>query len=95
MRYNHLLALPLAAGLLSAASGLTMAATSNGVIAEQTKFGFVAAAVAPAAPSFARLAMDDSPGSYDKQGRVERAERDRFDNPGPEDRPTRPERSHR
>jgi hypothetical protein len=95
MRYNHLLALPLAAGLLTAAAGLAMAATSNAAIGEQTGFGFVAAAVAPAAPSYARLAMDDSPGSYDKQGRVERAEHDRFDNPGPEDRPTRPERSRR
>jgi hypothetical protein len=95
MRYNHLLALPLAAGLLSAASGLTMAATPNGVIAEQTKLGFAAATVAPAAPSYVRLAMDDSPGSYDKHGRVERAERDRFDRPSPEYRPTRPERSHR
>jgi hypothetical protein len=97
MRYNHLLALSLAAGLVSAASGLAIASPS-GVATEHAKLGFAAVAAAPAtAPSYALLAAyDDNPGSVDKQGRVERVERDRgdlgdrgdhFDN-----RPNRPHR---
>jgi hypothetical protein len=45
MRYNQLFALPLVAGLVTAASGLAMAATTGAVAVE---LGFVAAAVTPA-----------------------------------------------
>jgi hypothetical protein len=94
MRYNHLLALPVIAGLLTAASGLAMAASSVAT-AEPVNLGFAAAAVVqPAGPSYALLAMDDRPGSVDKPGRIERAERDRVDHQRPE-RPDRPERAHR
>ena len=88
MRYHQLLALPLAAGLLAAASGLALAATSGAVAVEPTKLGF-AVAVAPAAtPGYVQLAFDDSPGSYDRNDRNgERDNRDRGD------RPDRPERS--
>jgi hypothetical protein len=86
MRYNQLLALPFAAGLLIGASGLAMAATANGAALEPVKLGFVAASVAPAAgPALARFAMDDS---RDKNG-----ERDRGDDH--QDRQDRQDRSHR
>ena len=89
MRYNQLLALPLAAGLLTAASGLALAATSGAVAVEPTKLGFAAVAVTPGAiPGSVQLAFDDSPGSYDRNDRNgERDNRDR------RDRPDRPERS--
>jgi hypothetical protein len=88
MRSNHLFALPLAAGLLSAASGLAGAATPIVTAIEPANLGFVAAAVAPAAaPGYVRLANEE--GSRD---RYDRGERDRRD---PGDRPDRPERHHR
>jgi len=91
MRYNQLFALPLAAGLLTAASGLAMAATTGAVAVEPAKLGFVAAAVTPvAAPGYLQLANDDSPGSYDRHDRGE------GDNRDPGDRPdNRPERHRR
>jgi hypothetical protein len=83
MRYNQLFALPLAAGLLTAASGLALAATSGAVAVEPTKLGLAAAAVTPAAtPGYVQLAFDDSPGSYDRNDRNgERDNRDRGDRP--------------
>jgi len=103
MRYNHLLAVPLAAGLVAAASGLAMAATSGAVTVDPAKLGFAATVAAPSAtPRYVQLAYDDSPGSVDKQGRVERIEHQRedpLDRPDPGDRqdnrPNRPERPHR
>ena len=91
------------AGLLSAASGLAMVATSGAATVEQEKLGFVAATVAPSATTtYARLAYDDSPGSVDKQGRVERVEHQRADagdrpdlGDRQDNRPNRPERPHR
>jgi hypothetical protein len=89
MRYNQLMALSLAAGLLTAASGLAMAATTNAAAVEPAKLDFVAAAVTPAAtPGYVQLAFDDSPGSYDRNDR--NGERDNHDRG---DRPDRPERS--
>ena len=85
MRYNQLFALPLATGLLTAASGLALAATSGAVAVEPTKLGLAAAAVTPAAtPGYVQLAFD----GYDRSDRNgERDNRDRGD------RPDRPERS--
>ena len=88
MRYNQLFAVPLAAGLLAAASGLALAATSGAVVVEPTKLGFAAAVTPAAIPGYVQLAFDDSPGSYDRNDRNgERDNRDRGD------RPDRPERS--
>ena len=80
MRYNQLLALPLAAGLLTAASGLAMATTTGAVAVEPAKPGFAAAAVAPAAvPVSVQLANDDRRGSHDRHDRGEGDNRDRSD----------------
>jgi hypothetical protein len=89
MRYNQLLALPFAAGLMIGASGLAMAATANVAAVEPVKLGFVAASVAPtAAPSLARLAMDDS---RDKNGERDRGDYQRDH----QDRQDRQDRSRR
>jgi hypothetical protein len=89
MRYNQLFALPLAAGLLTAASGLAMAATSSAVAVEPAKLGFVAAAVTPAAaPGYVRLADDG--GDRDGDGDRDHHRRDRGDRPD-----NRPERARR
>ena len=92
MRYNQLFALPLAAGLLTAASGLAMAATSSAVAVEPAKLGFVAAAVTPAAaPGYVRLADDGfDPGDRDRDGDRDHGSRDRGDR-----NDDRPERAHR
>jgi hypothetical protein len=87
MRYNQLLALPFAAGLLSGAAGLAMAATSNAVTVEPATSGFVAAAAPAAVPHFVQLA-DESRGLFDRGDRGE----GEGDGHQGEDRASRPHR---
>jgi hypothetical protein len=91
MRYNQLFALPIVAGLLTAASSLAMAATTGAAAVEPAKLGFAAAVTPAAAPSYVRLADDGfDPGDRDRDGDRDHGSRDRGDR-----NDNRPERSHR